>query len=72
VPRHQHSAVDRNKLKRRLRELARVELLPALRSRESSDIAIRARREAYTAHLDALRRDIVTIRERACAAEPSA
>src|ERR1700755_218350 len=31
VPRHQHSAVDRNQLKRRLRELTRLELLPLLR-----------------------------------------
>ncbi|MDQ6611396.1 MAG: ribonuclease P protein component, partial [Gemmatimonadota bacterium] len=28
VPRYGHSAVDRNRLKRRLRELIRVELLP--------------------------------------------
>ena len=39
VPRHQHSAVDRNRLKRRLRELARLELLPALRGNAAIDIA---------------------------------
>lgn len=67
VPRHQHSAVDRNTLKRRLRELARVELLPVLRGSTATaavDIAIRARREAYRATMDALRADIETIRTR--------
>lgn len=64
VPRHQHSAVDRNKLKRRVRELARIELLPALRGRASIDIAIRARREAYAADMQSLRADVVAIRER--------
>jgi ribonuclease P protein component len=60
VPRHQHSAVDRNRLKRRLRELVRVELLPPLRA-ESVDIAIRARREAYAAEFGALRADVLAI-----------
>jgi ribonuclease P protein component len=64
VPRHQHSAVDRNQLKRRLRELVRLELLPALRavSSTATDIIIRARRDAYAAPLAALRNDIQTIR----------
>jgi ribonuclease P protein component len=64
VPRHKHSAVDRNRLKRRLRELARIELLPGLRARaaESSiDIAIRARREAYDADFAALRTDVLSV-----------
>ena len=72
MPRHHHSAVDRNKLKRRLKELARIELLPALRvsdgpndgAHDGTDVAIRARREAYGAAFDALRLDIVTIRDR--------
>ena len=64
VPRHQHSAVDRNKLKRRLKELARVELLPAVRGSAAVDIAIRARREAYGATFDALRTDVDSIRDR--------
>ena len=66
VPRHQHSAVDRNRLKRRLRELVRIELLPLLRS-GATDVAIRARREAYDAGFDGLRRDIDTIRQRTAA-----
>ena len=44
VPRHKHSAVDRNRLKRRLRELVRTRLLPAL---PPVHLVIRARREAY-------------------------
>ena len=47
VPRHQHSAVDRNRLKRRLRELVRLELLPALRdaaARSTSRFARGAKR----------------------------
>jgi ribonuclease P protein component len=64
VPRHQHSAVDRNKLKRRLRELARTELLPMVRGIAAIDIAIRARREAYAANMDALRTDVNSIRAR--------
>ena len=58
VPRHQHSAVDRNRLKRRLRELARIELLPVVRSAGAVDIAIRARRDAYGAPFEALQRDV--------------
>jgi ribonuclease P protein component len=61
VPRHQHSAVDRNRLKRRLKELARVELLPSLRAAGPTDVAIRARREAYAAEFDALRTDVLSI-----------
>jgi hypothetical protein len=33
VPKYGHSSVDRNRLKRRLRELVRTRLLPSLRSR---------------------------------------
>jgi len=70
VPRHQHSAVDRNLLKRRLRELTRVHLLPSLRTATVAgaggiDIAIRARREAYGATFDQLHRDIQTVVDRA-------
>src|ERR1700750_212122 len=52
VPRHQQSAVDRNRLKRRLKELARIDLLPSLRCGAPTDVAIRARREAYGAEFD--------------------
>jgi ribonuclease P protein component len=64
VPRHKHSAVDRNRLKRRLRELVRVELLPTLRAREVIDVAIRARAEAYATDVDGLRTDVLFIQSR--------
>jgi len=55
VPRHKHSAVDRNRLKRRLRELVRLRLLPGA---PSHDVVIRARREAYDARFEQLARDV--------------
>lgn len=61
MPRHHHSAVDRNRLKRRLKELARVELLPSLGAGGPMDLAIRARREAYDAPFAALRADVLSI-----------
>jgi len=55
VPRYSGSAVDRNRLKRRLRELVRARLLP---SAPSVDVVIRARPDAYAASFDALAGDI--------------
>ena len=52
MPRFGHSAVDRNTVKRRLRELARTELLPAL---GALDVVIRANPTAYAASFDELR-----------------
>ena len=57
VPRHKHSAVDRNRLKRRLRELARTRLLPALDGL-GGDLVIRARPEAYGASFEGLARQL--------------
>jgi RNase P protein component len=37
VPKYGHSSVDRNRLKRRLRELVRTQLLPSLRPAVHSD-----------------------------------
>jgi ribonuclease P protein component len=73
VPRHQQTAVDRNRLKRRLRELARTRLLPALRAGAAMDMAIRAKREAYAARMEALAADITAVVRRVSplpAAEP--
>jgi ribonuclease P protein component len=64
--------VDRNRLKRRLRELVRLELLPTLRARPAADVAIRARREAYAADVPALRRDILSIAMRLATNDPAA
>jgi ribonuclease P protein component len=60
VPKHRHRIVDRNRLKRRLREIARRELLPRLREKGVSvDLLVRARREAYEAEFEELRRQLV-------------
>jgi ribonuclease P protein component len=58
VPRFKHSAVDRNRLKRRLRELARLRLLPALAGREPADVVIRIAPPAYAAPFAALAADV--------------
>ncbi len=55
VPKFQSSAVARNRLRRRLRELWRLELQP---HQPAWDLVIRARREAYDATYPALRDDL--------------
>ena len=55
VPKHKHSGVERNRLKRRLRELARLRLLPGL---PAGVVLLRARPEAYGAAFEALARDV--------------
>jgi RNase P protein component len=55
---YKHSAVRRNRVKRWLRELVRLELLPALRAHSPYDVAIRSRPNAYEAKLGDLRDDI--------------
>jgi len=61
--------VDRNRLKRRLRELVRTELLPTLRRQPPIDLAIRARADAYALAFDGLRLDVRTIRTALAGAE---
>lgn len=56
VPRYRHTAVARNRVKRRLRELVRRELLAAL---PPADLVIRALPPAYDAAFDRLRRDLL-------------
>ena len=55
VPKFGFSAVRRNKLKRRLRELTRAHVLT---QPQSLDLLLRARRDAYDATFDALREEI--------------
>jgi ribonuclease P protein component len=52
VPRYGHTAVERNVVKRRLRDLARREVLPAL---AACDVVIRASPNAYAASHETLR-----------------
>ncbi len=70
VPKHRHSSVERNVVKRRLRELARLRLLPAV---PHGRVLLRARPEAYAASFDALARDVErAAREAAKLAAPGA
>ena len=51
--------MDRNKLKRRLREIGRRQILPELdASGVERDVLIRARRSAYGADFDLLLREV--------------
>lgn len=65
VPLHRHKVVERNRLKRRLREIARLDLLPMLDELGlERDVLLRARREAYDAEFSNLRDELITWLER--------
>jgi ribonuclease P protein component len=67
VPRYKHPVVERNLVKRRLREVLRKEVLPRLNAAGlSMDVLVRARREAYGASFAALRDELVEWTERRC------
>jgi ribonuclease P protein component len=57
VPRLRHTAVERNRLRRRLREIGRRQVLPVLA--EPTDVAVRSRLGAYAATFETLRREFV-------------
>ena len=65
VPNFRSSAVARNRLRRRLREIWRVEVQP---HQPAWDLVIRARREAYGAGFDALRNQMLAWRAATMAA----
>jgi ribonuclease P protein component len=60
VPKFQSSAVARNRLRRRLREIWRREIQ---QWQPAWDLVIKARREAYAASFDALQKQLLTWRE---------
>jgi len=65
VPRHGHSAVERNRVKRRLREILRSEILPRLIATDADrDVLVRASRGAYEARFPELRTELVEWLER--------
>jgi ribonuclease P protein component len=67
VPKHRRNSVRRNLLKRRLREIARTEVLPRLRAAgRADDILVRARAEAYTAEYAALKSQLIQTVEKLC------
>ena len=55
VPKHGQTSVARNRLKRRLRELVRIRVLPSL---APQDVVIRTLPSAYAQSWDVLRRDV--------------
>ena len=60
VPLHGHGAAQRNVVKRRIRELARLEILPRLDAAAARhDVLVRARREAYDTDYSELHDEIV-------------
>jgi ribonuclease P protein component len=67
VPKHKQTVVRRNRLKRRLREVGRTELLPRLDAAGlPTDLMVRARPEAYSASFEALRTELVRLVEEWC------
>lgn len=67
VPLYGGSAVRRNLMKRRLREIGRQEVLPRLdRAGLSLDFLVRIRPGAYSLSFEALRETLIRITERLC------
>ncbi len=67
VPKHRHSIVERNRVKRRLREIGRTRVLPRLRdSGMTLDVLVRARREAYLVGFRTLKDELQSITEDLC------
>jgi len=67
VPKHRRRVVDRNRVKRWLREIGRREVLPRLREEALElDLLLRARREAYGVGYHQLRQELIEIIEELC------
>ncbi len=58
VPKHRQTAVDRNRLKRRLRELTRAHWPAEFAALPARDVALYALPAAYRATFEALRDDV--------------
>jgi len=59
VPRFRHTAVQRNRLRRRLREIGRRSVLPVLP--QPTDVAVRARARAYDASFRTLQLELTSL-----------
>lgn len=68
VPTHGHTVAERNRLRRRLREILRRDWLPgAVRERRSMDVVVRTRPGAYGLAFGALRSGLLeTLGELTC------
>lgn len=72
VPKHKHTIVERNRLKRRLREIGRTRVMPALSAGGVAlDVMVRARAEAYDASFPQLRDEMDQVTEALCSGDPS-
>ncbi len=58
VPKHRHTSVERNRVKRRLREIVRVEMLPLT---TGMDVVVRARANVYGASFLSLRMELANV-----------
>ena len=66
------AAVQRNRLKRRLREIARISVLPVLdRGECHADLLVRARPEAFEATFEQLREELESVTEWMCSSARS-
>jgi ribonuclease P protein component len=67
VPKHKRRIVERNRLKRRLREVGRTLVLPTLAGAATPlDLMLRARPEAYGASFAELRDELRALAEELC------
>jgi len=58
VPKYGHIIVERNRLRRRVREIVRVCMLPALQLVPPTDVLIRTLPRTYSASFEVLKREI--------------
>lgn len=67
VPRYGRTVVERNLLRRRLREIGRTDLLPRLRIEGCrTDVLVRARPQAYSAAFSELLSEFTRLTDRLC------
>ena len=72
VPKHRHNSVQRNLLRRRIREVARTVLLPLLRASECAvDVLVRAGASAYDLGFTELKRELESIAPELCSSVSS-
>jgi ribonuclease P protein component len=67
VPKHRRKIVQRNRVKRWLRESARLELLPRCMEADAAlDILIRAQPQAYETDFEQLRKEVRELAAQLC------
>ena len=70
VPKHGKNSVQRNRVKRRLKEIARTSLLPRLKTNHKRlDVLIRAKKQAYGRGFSGLSGEAKKTLEKICSSE---